>query len=71
VTGIFGPLAMTVVDGFGDGAGQLRASLLGIRLQTASGLLRGLAAAGQRRTAIPAANARPEHETVETAGRGL
>jgi hypothetical protein len=32
-----GPLAMTVVDGFGDGAGQLRVSLLGIPLQTQKG----------------------------------
>ena len=34
---IFGPLAMTVVDGFADGTGQLRVSLLGIPLQTQSG----------------------------------
>jgi hypothetical protein len=31
------PLAMTVVDRFADGAGQLRVSLLGIRLQTQTG----------------------------------
>lgn len=34
---IVGPLAMTVVDGFGDGAGRLRVSLLGIPLQTQTG----------------------------------
>jgi hypothetical protein len=34
---IVGPLAMTVVDGFSDGAGQLRVSLLGIPLQTQTG----------------------------------
>ena len=31
---IAGPLAMTVVDEFADGVGQLRVSLLGIPLQT-------------------------------------
>ena len=34
---IVGPLAMTVVDGFADGAGRLRVSLLGIPLQTQTG----------------------------------
>jgi hypothetical protein len=34
---IVGSLAMTVVDGFADGAGQLRVSLLGIPLQTQAG----------------------------------
>jgi hypothetical protein len=34
---IVGPLAMTVVDGFADGAGELRVSLLGIALQTQTG----------------------------------
>jgi len=34
---IVGPLAMTVVDEFADGAGQLRVSLLGIPLQTLTG----------------------------------
>jgi hypothetical protein len=34
---ILGPLAMTVVDGFGDGAGELRVSLLGIPLQRQRG----------------------------------
>jgi hypothetical protein len=34
---IVGPLAMTVVDGFVDGAGRLRVSLLGIPLQTQTG----------------------------------
>jgi hypothetical protein len=34
---IVGPPAMTVVDGFADGAGQLRVSLLGVPLQTQAG----------------------------------
>ena len=34
---IIGPLAMTVVDSFADGAGQLRVSLLGIPVQTQEG----------------------------------
>jgi hypothetical protein len=34
---IVGPLAMTVVDGFGGGTGELRVSLLGIPLQTQKG----------------------------------
>lgn len=34
---IVGPLAITVVDGFGDGGGQLRVSLLGIPLRTQTG----------------------------------
>src|SRR6266508_3837910 len=34
---IVGPLAMTVVDGFAGGTGQLRVSLLGIPLQTQTG----------------------------------
>jgi hypothetical protein len=34
---IVGPLAMTVVDEFADGVGQLRVSLLGIPLQTQKG----------------------------------
>jgi hypothetical protein len=34
---ILGPLAMTVVDEFADGVGQLRVSLLGIPLQTQKG----------------------------------
>lgn len=34
---IVGPLAMTVVDEFADGAGRLRVSLLGIPLQTQTG----------------------------------
>jgi hypothetical protein len=34
---IVGPLAMTVVDEFADGKGQLRVSLLGIPLQTQKG----------------------------------
>jgi hypothetical protein len=34
---IVGPLAMTVVDGFANGAGQLRVSLFGIPLQTQKG----------------------------------
>jgi hypothetical protein len=34
---IVGPLAMTVVDGFADGAGKLRVSLFGIPLQTQAG----------------------------------
>jgi hypothetical protein len=34
---IVGPLAMNVVDGFGDGEGQLRVSFLGIPLQKRTG----------------------------------
>jgi hypothetical protein len=34
---IIGPLAMMVIDGFADGAGQLRVSLHGIPLQTQTG----------------------------------
>lgn len=34
---IVGPLAIKVIDGFTDGAGQLRVSLLGIPLQTQTG----------------------------------
>jgi len=34
---IAGPLALTVVDGYADGAGHLRVSLLGVPLQTQAG----------------------------------
>jgi hypothetical protein len=34
---IVGPFAITVIDGFADGVGQLRVSLLGIPLQTQTG----------------------------------